>query len=1355
MSDVEIDFHKTWLGFVQPVEGLVFSIPVLVDAGCMERKPVALQQRLRELAQPVSSDPGAARQFRDLDQLLAEILGLTPDLFDRGESLPADLSLYVPEGRQEIRPTLALRKQSFDHGSPRPGDSRGEGQGEGDLLPDASTPQSRAGAAYEMLVWSLPAGLDLDKPETATGPWEYAPAAKFDRLLRACRVPIGLLTNHQAIRLIYAPHGEATGSITFSLATMADAGGRPVLDAFATLLSASRFFAVSPERQLPQILRDSRRRQANVTNQLADQVRDALEILLRGFEAAASRDKTATLDEALARADDHVYGGLLTVLLRLVFLLYAEDRELLPIGDGRYFRHYSVLGLFEQLQDDNANFPDTMVRRFGAWPRLVALFRIVFEGAQHGSMVLPARRGDLFDPERYPFLEGWPAAGGAPVDAAARAGVQVPSVDDESIYRVLEKLLYLDHQRLSYRALDVEQIGSVYEALMGFHVVRVPSRAVCVRGPRVWVAVSDLLEAPPDRRAAWLEDEAGVDKSAVKKAGAEIKAAKTEDEMLAALQAIQARDTEVARPLQLVLQPGAERRRTSSHYTPRSLSEPIVRRTLEPLIGAMTQVDGAPPSDRLLDLKICDPAMGSGAFLVAACRFLADQVVAAWTREGRLPALASATEDVVTQARRLVAQRCLYGVDKNPFAVSLAKLSLWLVTLAKEEPFTFVDHALRHGDSLVGLSLDQIRAFHWKPESQLELVGKEIETAVDEALALRLRILELAREHGSAVTKEKERLLWDAEDALDRVRVIADLIVGAFFAADGDKARLAERNRRLDLVSPWLRDGGPVPAELRDLCDELRRDGEGRKGIPPFHWMTEFPEVFYGERRDPLDKDRVNRAAWMDAFVGNPPFAGKNGISEAGGETYVPWLQQIHDGSHGNADLCAHFFRRANYLLGEHGTIGLIATNTIAQGDTRTTALQQMVKDGTVIYDAVRSMKWPGEANVAVSVVHMAKGRLARLAGLQFRLNGAVASSIDSRLRPKPERPDPVPLSENAERCFQGSVVLGLGFTLTPVERADLLHRNARNGERIFLYIGGEDLNTSPTQSSDRYVINFGDVSLSDAESWPDLLAIVRGKVKPERDKVARQAYRDRWWLFAERRAGLATGLKHLRKCIVTAQTTKHLCFSFQPPDRVFTAKVFAFLFEDHAHFSCLQSRIHEAWARLHSSTLEDRLSYTAPSSFDTFPFPAAETLAPTGDLEAIGARLYETRARLMVERSQGLTTTYNQLKDPACDDPEILALRRLHEDLDRAVLAAYGWPDIPVPAYETPATPAARAAQESFEDEIIDRLFALNAEHAELEKLQGAAVKTEGRSPSRRASGKRPIPAAQLGLKLPKDGKT
>lgn len=469
VTDPEVRFHQEWLGLIQPSEGLVVSIPVLVDAQCMARQAPAVQQRLLDLC-PVVDPESEQRAIRDLPEFLAEMLGLTPDLFDSGEVLPSDLSLYVPEGRQTIVPTLALRKRDGirpDNGSP---------------LAEAETPASRAGAGYAMLVLDLPDGLPLDKPETVTGPWDYPPAAKFDRLLRHVRVPIGLLTNRREARLIYAPHGESSGSLTFRLNDMAAVGGRPILDAFVMLLSVRRFFAVAREHQLPALLADSRRRQANVTNELAEQVFQALEILLRGFEAAAERDGSTLLDEAARAEDDHLYGGLLTVLLRLVVLLYAEDKGLLPVEHPLYQEHLSVFGLFEQLQRDAGLHPDSMARRFGAWDRLLALFRAVYRGVHHRDLQLPPRRGELFDPDAYPFLEGWSSGGSAPFDDERRAAVRVPSVDDGTIYQILQKLVFLEGQRLSYSSLDVEQIGSVYERLMGYHVQRVfhPPSA-CVR----------------------------------------------------------------------------------------------------------------------------------------------------------------------------------------------------------------------------------------------------------------------------------------------------------------------------------------------------------------------------------------------------------------------------------------------------------------------------------------------------------------------------------------------------------------------------------------------------------------------------------------------------------------------------------------------------------------------------------------------------------------------------------------------------------------------------------------------------------------------------------------------------------
>ena len=451
-----------------------------------------------------------------------------------------------------------------------------------------------------MLVVDLPPGLPLDKAESVTGTWDYPPAAKFDRLLRHVRVPIGLLTNRREVRLVYAPHGESSGSLTFRLDDMAAVGGRSLLDAFVMLLSVRRFFAVAREHQLPALLADSRRRQANVTNELAEEVFQALDLLLHGFEAAAERDGSVLLAEAARAEDDHLYAGLLTVLLRLVVLLYAEDKGLLPVEHPLYQEHLSVFGLFEQLQRDAGLHPDSMARRFGAWDRLLALFRAVYFGVRHGDLHLPPRRGELFDPDAYPFLEGWSSGGSAPFDHERRAAVRVPSVDDGTLYAVLRKLVFLAGQRLSYSSLDVEQIGSVYERLMGYHVRRVHAPAVCVRPDRVWLTAEAVLETPASRRAKWLQEETGLAKAQAEKLAAAVQAAASPDEVLAALDSVRVKNTARARPGELVIQPGEERRRTSSHYTPTSLTAPIVRRTLEPLLAAMGP---EPPSALILSLQ--------------------------------------------------------------------------------------------------------------------------------------------------------------------------------------------------------------------------------------------------------------------------------------------------------------------------------------------------------------------------------------------------------------------------------------------------------------------------------------------------------------------------------------------------------------------------------------------------------------------------------------------------------------------------------------------------------------------------------------------------------------------------------
>jgi hypothetical protein len=251
---------------------------------------------------------------------------------------------------------------------------------------------------------------------------------------------------------------------------------------------------------------------------------------------------------------------------------------------------------------------------------------------------------------------------------------------------------------------------------MGFEVRKATGRSVALKpkkshGAPVHLDLDALQAAKPaDREKLLLES---ADTKLPDAAAKALKSATTPDDLLAALdKRIDRRATPHPVPAgSIILQPTDERRRSGSHYTARSFTNPIVRKTLEPILDRLGR---HPRPETLLDLKICDIAIGSGAFQVEVCRQLADELVSSWHFHKCLPVIPP-DEDELLYARRLVAQRCLYGVDRNPMAVDLAKLSLWLATMAKDHPFTFLDHSIKCGDSLVGLTNRQIAAFHWDP----------------------------------------------------------------------------------------------------------------------------------------------------------------------------------------------------------------------------------------------------------------------------------------------------------------------------------------------------------------------------------------------------------------------------------------------------------------------------------------------------------------------------------------------------------------------------------------------------------------------------------------------------------------
>ncbi|MBM3793885.1 MAG: class I SAM-dependent DNA methyltransferase [Acidobacteria bacterium] len=1349
-----IDEHKRWMGYLQP-EGVVVSAVALVDHGVQLDASTFISTQERFLA-AVSKDPDTgAPLISHFAQFARTFLGWRDDLLDIfavEAEVPDSLRVSTGEFGELLHPDAALRLLAPAEGAP----------------------------PWLLLVRQLPPGTSLDAvPETqrATG-WVASPAQKFERLLRGTSVPIGLIANGTEVRLIYAPRGENAGSLTFPVRFMTELAGRAVTSAFEMLLSHRRLISVAEASRLPALLKKSRDYQSAVSTQLSEQVLHSLYELLRGFQAADQQVGGKLLRDVLARNPDEVYHGLLNLLLRLVFLLFAEDRSVMPAG-RLYQNNYSVHGLFERLRAANERYPDTMDSRYGAWAQLLALFRLVHAGCKHPDLTTPARSGNLFDYDRFPFLEGR-ANRNQPIG-------ELPLVSDGTIYRVLEKLLILDGERLSYRTLDVEEVGSVYQTIMGFCVEVSAGNAIALKGKRKnggvpaapVINLDHLLAVPAKDRNKWLKEHADTELSG--EADKALKAAATVLDLLAALdKRIDRQSTPMpVGPGGLVLQPTDERRRSGSHYTPRSFTQPIVRKTLEPILK---RFGGQPTPDQILSLKICDIAVGSAAFLVETCRQLADVLVRAWRVHGGRPALPpDETEELL--AMRTIAQRCLYGVDRNPMAVDLAKLSLWLATLAKDHPFTFLDHAIRCGDSLVGLTRRQIETFTWKTGFTTgQLWEQEVRKRTAAALRERQNLLGLGDDYGTPQLKREK--LEKADELLDLVRFIGDAAVAAFFAADNDKAREAKRAELADRISEYLR---TMEMKLRPSA-EVNHLRSGQYPVRPFHWEIESPEVFARENPG------------FDGIVGNPPFLGGNKISEYFvGPEYGHWLKFRISESKGQVDLCVFFFCRAFALLRDGGSMGLIATSGISEGDSRVAGLGTITKQGGQIFAASTAVTWPGAAAVLVCQIHICKGDPG---GITRQLNLTNCIHINSRLQPRSELPDALALTRNTGKCFKGTSPGGDGFVLTLEETQHLVEKDPHNAEVIKLLVGGDEVVAPPGEQQNRRIISFGKMRLEEAERWPAVLEIVKARILPYRltgrDHGPGLHGKKYWWQHVLRADPLYDAIESLGRCLVTPEVSTHHAVRFENTSALFLKTVYVFAWDSYCAFSLLQCRSHEIWSREHSSKLGVASRYSVSNAFETFPFPAGfETNAA---LEAAGREYYEFRAALMQDLWLGLTEIYNLFHSP---DDEALArlealyrkraatpdwrtaesvpadrtpltlyatpatalagvrrLRELHAAMDAAVLTAFGWTDL-LPQcrceflldYEDDDSESAEESggrkkkkpwryrwPDEVRDEVLARLLKENALRAEEERITASRAATVSSAPTKPKGKKRAL---------------
>jgi hypothetical protein len=1379
--------HNDWLSLV-PNSGPFLSLPVLAQAFAqgLDAHDPDHARRLRMAFEEwddnqLSQRPDPAIHRAWIKFVLGETLGYD-ELLAEGQSIPQTLKSEVAEYGETLRPDW--------------------------IVNDPATKTAR------LLVQVYSRSQSLTKP-VAGRRWNAWPDGRMMQLLHDTGIRLGIVTNGDHWMLVNAPKNETTGYASWYANLWLEE--QITQRAFRTLLGADRLFSVPENETLEALLDKSANDQQEVTNQLGYQVRKAVEVLIQSLDKADQEHGRKLLADVNEKV---LYESALTVMMRLVFLFCAEERELLLLGDELYDENYAVSTLREQLRLTADQYGEEILGlRFDAWTRLLTTFRAVYAGAKHDRLKLPAYGGSLFNPDRFPFLEGrkfgttWKTAEATPLP-----------VSNRTVLHLLEALQVLrtkvgntiEARKLSFRALDIEQIGHVYEGLLDHTAKRASEPVLGLAGtrdkePEIALAELEKIAANGEKELLkFLKEETGRSESALKKGlNAEL-----EDQLVrrfrtacqdsnlwkkvkpfAGLVRLDDMDYPVVITTGSVfVTAGTDRRSSGTHYTPKSLTEPIVQYTLEPLVY-VGPAEGLPKEQwklrsakELLDLKICDMACGSGAILVQACRYLAARLLEAWVEAERsaqtgsqgslfsgktkpavviritpygLPSKGAIYEQPIpldpderqTYALRIVAQRCLYGVDKNPLAAEMAKLSLWLLTLAKDMPFEFLDHAIRCGDSLVGIhDLEQLRKFNLDGKGEDNgLFLQFLDPKIKEAIALRRQITEMQANTVEEV-EAQDRMLREANEKIDRLKCAADMLVGAEFLR-WEQHELIEEELRDEERDDEDRDR-PEPSWLKakKVTEQFRRAARLRASIETashfydsdldtfrcecqtwlngqttFHWPLEFPEVL------------VERGGF-DVFVGNPPFITGTSISTILNLEYRAYLKTIWHHFEGRADICIAFFLRGASLLRTSGCTGFIGTDTVSEGDSRLTGTAYLLRNGFAIFRAVKRRKWPGIAAVKVCNLHLYHGTWRGT----FTLDGVPVESIDSAFDTGEQLDEPKTLEASRSMSFTGTKVYGNGFVLSIDEARTLLNADQRNEEVVRPYLVGKELNEVECRPG-RYIIDFTGMTKKDAESYTQPWEIVDLRVREERQSAPEQAMRDRFWLFQRPRKELYTLLSERGNAWLIAATSDTVAFvavEYSKAHRVvFSHAVNVLALEGYHHFAVVQSSLHLCWARRYGSSMKGDMRYTTTDCFETFPFPAA-----CDSLSAIGEQYYQLRRRIATDRKIGLTDLYQLMHDKSETSDDIALLRTHQVQMDKAVATAYGWTDLDLGHDFFETTQGIRyTISDSARRQLLSRLLKLNHGRYAEKKGSDCTRRRPRRSPRRRNRRRHKRPSLRL----------
>lgn len=774
--------------------------------------------------------------------------------------------------------------------------------------------------------------LDPARTHTHDG-WVSTPVQRAALLARHADADLALVTNGHEHLLVNVVTGT-TGSAMWTINGLED---RQARDAFVALLHKQRVL----HRTVPlsKLIELSQDRQHELTDTLGKQVRRAAEALVNAI-SRANRTSRGRLLEGLT--GQQVYAATTRVLMRTVFLLVAEERGLLPVAENQLFSdQYAMSTLLDKLEEDAYRNRSAMERRAGAWQRMMALSRAVHAGIEHDDLRLPAYGGDLFDPDEHPFLE-------ARITAADGEGFQqfdIGVVDDFTVLTVLRHLQIANGQRISFRSLDVEQIGHVYEALLDHSAVIVEEDHVAVLGligkagdePEISLVQLEGWDAESEQELGKQLASLGVAAEAKGVYNAMEIGLAADSDVAHTLNVAVANDETLrervepyapllrtdARGVALVFLPGdvyvtetSDRSDSGSYYTPSGLVSEILDEVLEPSVAeALEGLAASEQEEALLHFTVCDPACGSGAFLVGAARRLAAHLHAI---RDRAPSHLGPTGREI----RDVISRCIYGADIDPMAIQLAKLSLWIEACGRDEPLSFLDHHFVVGDSLVGARVGEINdgipddAFSptkvddrriiksWLRTNRERRSGQESLFADEHAVDLSdvrqvIRFANECPDNTIEFLADKKRRLAAAHATpeLQRARAMADAWCSAFTspAADGS-------------ASPV-----DVYYSMRDSASAVLASAE-RNFV---HWELAFPEL------------KPSDGQLFDVVIGNPPYlrGREHSQTDPKGRAFSAFRWEACSGSNWNLYipfilLAARLARRRSGLLVQSSVLG-------------------------------------------------------------------------------------------------------------------------------------------------------------------------------------------------------------------------------------------------------------------------------------------------------------------------------------------------------------------------------------------------------------------------------------------------